>query len=127
MWCKCIFITRDGDFIFRNKSWRHICVANNQWPCYDFISFLYCYSAKARSRLKNYGHLQNDILKEFTAQKEWIFPPKSSMRIVTDMLTYCSDHMPKFNTISIRDITYVKLVNCRPRTCFYSCRWLYLC
>ena len=47
------------------------------------------------------GTLQNDILKEFTAQKEWIFPPKSSMRIVTDMLTYCSDHMPKFNTISI--------------------------
>ena len=47
------------------------------------------------------GTLQNDILKEFTAQKEWIFPPKPSMRIITDMLTYCSESMPHYNTISI--------------------------
>lgn len=47
------------------------------------------------------GTLQNDILKEFTAQKEWIFPPKPSMRIITDMLTYCSEFMPNYNTISI--------------------------
>ena len=47
------------------------------------------------------GTLQNDILKEFTAQKEWIFPPKSSMRINTDMLKYCTESMPKYNTISI--------------------------
>jgi len=47
------------------------------------------------------GTLQNDILKEFTAQKEWIFPPKSSMRIITDMLKYCTESMPKYNTISI--------------------------
>ena len=47
------------------------------------------------------GTLQNDILKEFIAQKEWIFPPKPSMRVITDMLSYCTEHMPKFNTISI--------------------------
>ena len=47
------------------------------------------------------GTLQNDILKEFTAQKEWIFPPKQSMRIITDMLSYCTNSMPKYNTISI--------------------------
>ena len=47
------------------------------------------------------GTLQNDILKEFTAQKEWIFPPKPSMRIITDMLSYCTKTMPKYNTISI--------------------------
>ena len=47
------------------------------------------------------GTLQNDILKEFIAQKEWIFPPQASMRIITDMLAYCTEHMPKFNTISI--------------------------
>ena len=47
------------------------------------------------------GTLQNDILKEFIAQKEWIFPPKPSMRVITDMLAYCTTHMPKFNTISI--------------------------
>ena len=47
------------------------------------------------------GTLQNDILKEFTAQKEWIFPPKPSMRIIMDMLSYCTKTMPKYNTISI--------------------------
>ena len=47
------------------------------------------------------GTLQNDILKEFTAQKEWIFPPKPSMRIITDMISFCTKEMPSFNTISI--------------------------
>ena len=47
------------------------------------------------------GTLQNDILKEFTAQKEWIFPPVPSMRIITDMLLYCTENMPQYNTISI--------------------------
>jgi len=47
------------------------------------------------------GTLQNDILKEFIAQKEWIFPPKQSMRVITDMMQYCAEHMPQYNTISI--------------------------
>ncbi|MEE8478692.1 MAG: methylmalonyl-CoA mutase family protein, partial [Candidatus Neomarinimicrobiota bacterium] len=47
------------------------------------------------------GTLQNDILKEFIAQKEWIFPPEQSMRIITDMIQYCTEHMPQYNTISI--------------------------
>ena len=51
------------------------------------------------SKLK--GTLQNDILKEFIAQKEWIFPPKESMRVVTDMVDYCTKYMPSYNTISV--------------------------
>ena len=47
------------------------------------------------------GTLQNDILKEYIAQKEWIFPPKESVRIITDMMSFCNDKMPKYNTISI--------------------------
>lgn len=47
------------------------------------------------------GTLQNDILKEYIAQKEWIFPPRPSMRIITDMLAYCTKEMPLWNTISI--------------------------
>ena len=47
------------------------------------------------------GTLQNDILKEFIAQKEWISPPEPSMRIIRDMLVYCSRHLPQWNTISI--------------------------
>jgi methylmalonyl-CoA mutase N-terminal domain/subunit len=47
------------------------------------------------------GTIQNDILKEYIAQKEWIFPPLPSMRIITDMLAFCADHVPKWNTISV--------------------------
>lgn len=47
------------------------------------------------------GTLQNDILKEFIAQKEFIFPPEPSMRLVTDTIEYGSKHLPEWNTISI--------------------------
>jgi len=47
------------------------------------------------------GTIQNDILKEYIAQKEWIFPPKPSMRIITDMFAYCVKEMPRWNPISI--------------------------
>jgi len=47
------------------------------------------------------GTLQNDILKEYIAQKEWIFPPKESVKIITDMISFCNDEMPQYNTISI--------------------------
>ena len=47
------------------------------------------------------GTLQNDILKEFIAQKEWIYPPNESMRIIVDMIKYCTVNMPKYNTISV--------------------------
>src|SRR6266571_1605524 len=42
------------------------------------------------------GTVQADILKEFIAQKEYIFPPRPSMRVVVDMIRYCTEHMPKF-------------------------------
>ena len=47
------------------------------------------------------GTLQNDILKEFIAQKEFIFPPEPSMKLVTDTIEFGTRHMPQFNTISI--------------------------
>ncbi|UCF78463.1 MAG: methylmalonyl-CoA mutase family protein [Candidatus Eiseniibacteriota bacterium] len=47
------------------------------------------------------GTIQNDILKEYIAQKSWIFPPEPSMRIITDILAFCSEHVPRWNTISI--------------------------
>ncbi|NQT64236.1 MAG: methylmalonyl-CoA mutase family protein [Candidatus Marinimicrobia bacterium] len=50
---------------------------------------------------KLHGTLQNDILKEYIAQKEFIFPPEPSMHIITDMIEWCTDHMPAYNTISI--------------------------
>src|SRR5688572_16255529 len=47
------------------------------------------------------GTLQNDMLKEFIAQKEWISPVRPSMRIMRDMLVYCAREMPLWNTVSI--------------------------
>ncbi len=47
------------------------------------------------------GTIQNDILKEYIAQKSWIYPPKPSMRIITDIMAYCTEHVPHWNTISI--------------------------
>ncbi len=47
------------------------------------------------------GTIQNDMLKEYQAQKTWIYPPEPSLRIITDILEYCSEHVPKWNTISI--------------------------
>ncbi len=47
------------------------------------------------------GTLQNDILKEYIAQKEWIFPPAPHLRIITDLFAFCGEHVPQWNTISI--------------------------
>jgi methylmalonyl-CoA mutase, N-terminal domain len=47
------------------------------------------------------GTIQNDILKEFIAQKEYIFPPRPSMRLVTDVFRFCTERVPRWNTISV--------------------------
>jgi methylmalonyl-CoA mutase len=47
------------------------------------------------------GTIQNDILKEYLTRNTYIYPPVPSMRIVADIIAYCSQHMPKFNTVSI--------------------------
>jgi methylmalonyl-CoA mutase len=47
------------------------------------------------------GTIQNDILKEYLTRNTYIYPPEPSMRIVSDIIAYCSKHMPKYNTISI--------------------------
>ena len=47
------------------------------------------------------GTVQADILKEFIAQKEYIYPPRPSMRLIVDLVRYCSERMPRFNPISI--------------------------
>ncbi|MDQ1403694.1 MAG: methylmalonyl-CoA mutase, N-terminal domain, partial [Actinomycetota bacterium] len=47
------------------------------------------------------GTIQNDILKEYQAQKEYIFPPRPSMRIVTDMIRFCAAEMPKWHPVSV--------------------------
>jgi methylmalonyl-CoA mutase cobalamin-binding domain/chain len=63
------------------------------------------YAALAESRgydLKELsGTVQADILKEYIAQKEWIYPVRPSMRIVRDMIVFCAEHMPRYNPINV--------------------------
>jgi methylmalonyl-CoA mutase N-terminal domain/subunit len=47
------------------------------------------------------GTIQNDILKEFIAQKEYIYPPRASMRLITDIFAFCAERVPRWNTISV--------------------------
>ncbi len=47
------------------------------------------------------GTIQNDILKEFIAQKEYIYPPRPSMRLIVDVFRFCAAHVPRWNTISV--------------------------
>src|SRR5437660_8250045 len=47
------------------------------------------------------GTIQNDILKEFIAQKEYIYPPRQSMRLITDVFAFCSKEVPRWNTVSV--------------------------
>jgi methylmalonyl-CoA mutase N-terminal domain/subunit len=47
------------------------------------------------------GTIQNDILKEFIAQKEYIYPPRPSMRLITDIFAFCAEKVPRWNTISV--------------------------
>src|SRR5687768_14310527 len=47
------------------------------------------------------GTIQNDILKEFIAQKEYIYPPRESMRLITDVFAFCSQEVPRWNTVSV--------------------------
>jgi methylmalonyl-CoA mutase N-terminal domain/subunit len=63
----------------------YLCVAEKQGVPFDKVR----------------GTLQNDILKEYIAQKEFIYPPWPSIRLITDMMAYCSKHVPQWNTISI--------------------------
>jgi methylmalonyl-CoA mutase N-terminal domain/subunit len=71
-------------------------------PASILLAFYICVAEKQGvSSEKISGTIQNDILKEYIAQKSWIFPPGPSMRIITDIMAFCSEHVPKWNTISI--------------------------
>ena len=71
-------------------------------PAAILLAFYICVAEKQgvpQEKLR--GTLQNDILKEYIAQKEFIFPPQPSMRIFVDSVEYCTKHVPMWNTVSI--------------------------
>jgi len=66
-----------------------------------FAMFIVTAEKQGADLRKVSGTLQNDILKEYIAQKEWIYPPRPALRLVTDSIAFCVEHMPKFNPVSI--------------------------
>jgi methylmalonyl-CoA mutase, N-terminal domain len=71
-------------------------------PAAMLLAFYICVAEQqgvARAELR--GTIQTDILKEYIAQKEWIFPPEPSMRLVTDMVEFCARELPRWHPISI--------------------------
>jgi methylmalonyl-CoA mutase N-terminal domain/subunit len=69
---------------------------------YILLSFYVALAKKQGADLKKLtGTIQNDILKEYAARGTYIYPPKPSMRIITDIFEWCSGELPKWNTISI--------------------------
>src|SRR3954453_20567663 len=66
-----------------------------------FAMYIAVAEGKGVERAKLGGTLQNDILKEFHAQKEFVFPPEPSMRLVRDTVAFCSEEMPRWHPISI--------------------------
>ena len=64
-------------------------------------NFIVTGEEQGHDRAKLSGTIQNDILKEFMVRNTYIYPPEPSMRIISDIIAYTSDHMPKFNSISI--------------------------
>jgi methylmalonyl-CoA mutase N-terminal domain/subunit len=66
-----------------------------------FAMYLVVAERQGASWEKLSGTIQNDILKEFIAQKEYIFPPRPSMRLITDIFAFCSREVPAWNTISV--------------------------
>jgi methylmalonyl-CoA mutase N-terminal domain/subunit len=71
-------------------------------PAAMLLAFYVCVAEEQgvpRSELR--GTIQTDILKEYIAQKEWIFPPEPSMRLVTDMVEFCARELPRWHPISI--------------------------
>ena len=94
---------RDMEILFDGIDLGKISVSQTiNGPAVILLAFYIALAEKQKVPLNQLtGTLQNDILKEFIAQKEWIFPPEPSMRIITDMMGFCTKNMPKFNTISI--------------------------
>ncbi len=71
-------------------------------PAAMLLAFYICVAEKqgvARDRLR--GTIQTDILKEYIAQKEWIFPPEPSMRLCVDMIEFCANEVPLWHPVSI--------------------------
>ncbi|MGY4098814.1 methylmalonyl-CoA mutase family protein [Nocardia sp. R16R-3T] len=94
---------RDMEALFDGIDLEQISVSMTINPSAWILLAMYVAVAEQRGYDLNKlsGTIQNDILKEYIAQKEWIFPVAPSMRIVRDTISYCAEHMARYNPINI--------------------------
>ena len=94
---------RDMEILFEDIDISDISVSMTiNGPAVILFAFYVAVAKKRGLDISNLrGTLQNDILKEYIAQKEWIHPPEPSMRVIIDLFEYCNQSMPKYNPISV--------------------------
>jgi methylmalonyl-CoA mutase N-terminal domain/subunit len=93
----------DMEILFKGISLKEISTSMTiNAPAAMMLAFYVAVAEKQGARTDQLrGTIQTDILKEFIAQKEWIYPPRPSMKIVTDMVEYCADELPLWHPISV--------------------------
>lgn len=98
-----IDVLPDMEALFESVNLEDISVSMTINPSAWILLAMYIAVAERRGYDLNKlsGTIQNDILKEYVAQKEWIFPVRPSMRIVRDTIVYCSQHMARYNPVNI--------------------------
>lgn len=93
----------DMEFLFKGIDLNKISTSMTiNATCCIILAMYYLLAEKQGADLKNLsGTVQNDILKEYVARGCYIFPPKPSMRLVSDIIIWCNENLPKFNPISV--------------------------
>lgn len=93
----------DMEILFKGISLKDISTSMTiNAPAAMMLAFYIAVAEKQGAKRRDLqGTIQADILKEYIAQKEWIYPPNPSMRIVTDMIEFCTNEMPKWNPVSV--------------------------
>ncbi len=93
----------DMEILFRGITLRDVSTSMTiNAPAAMMLAFYIAVAEKQGAHPRDLrGTIQADILKEYIAQKEWIYPPRPSMRIITDMIEYCTGAMPQWNPVSV--------------------------
>jgi methylmalonyl-CoA mutase, N-terminal domain len=93
----------DMEILFRGINLKDVSTSMTiNSPAAMMLAFYIAVAEKQGARSADLrGTIQTDILKEYIAQKEWIYPPNPSMRIIVDMVEYCSRELPQWNPISV--------------------------
>jgi len=93
----------DMEILFKDIDLEKISVSQTiNGPAIILFAFYVALAKKNGIDIANLrGTLQNDALKEYMAQKEWIFPPEPSVKLVVDIIEYCSENMPLYNPVSV--------------------------